>query len=316
MARRLRLVRINRNLLVFLIFLAVAIVFWFMQALKETTTAQFTYAVEFVNVPKEVIFTSTVPKSVAISVNGRGWNIVQYITQHERKELQIDFQEVEKSRSKITLDNNLWRRLLLRDLKGTLKFVTATPTSQDVYYSNGSTKRVPVHFNGKITTELQHLLCGIRLMPDSIEVIAPSYLLDSITEVQTKYQTFTGLDDTIIATVPLHAATGIKVVPDSVKVKICVDLFTEKSLEVPIYCENIPSNKVLRTFPSKAKVTFHVSATQFNKISPDDFIVVVNYDDLQEGNERQKLLLRTRPEGISHVRIEPEQVEYVIEQTY
>ena len=316
MARRLRLVRINRNFLIFLVFLVVAIVFWFMQALKETTTTQFTYMVEFVNVPKEVIFTSTVPKSVTISVTGRGWNIVQYVTQHERKELKIDFREVEKSRSKITLDNNLWRRLLIRELKGTLKFVTATPTSQDVYYSNGYTKRVPVRFNGNVTTGLQHLLCGIHLSPDSIEVIAPSYLLDSITEVQTQFQRFSNLDDTLVTMVPLHAATGIKVIPDSVRLDICVDLFTEKSLEVPIYCENIPGNKVVRTFPSKAKVTFHVSATLFNEISPDDFIVVVNYDDLQEGKESQKLLLRTRPEGISHVRIAPEQVEYVIEQVY
>lgn len=316
MARRLRLVHINRNLIVFLIFLLVAIVFWFMQALKETATTQFTYSVKFVNVPKEVIFTSSVPKNISISVTGRGWNIIQYLAQHESRELQIDFGEVEKSRSKITLDNNLWRRLLTPELKGTLKYVGSTPTSLDIYYSNGASKRVPAVFNGKISTELQHLLCGVHVAPDSVEVVAPPYMLDSIKEVQTQYGTFDNLDDTLITMMPLHAATGIKVIPDSVRVEICVDLFTEKSLELPIYSENIPTNKVLRTFPSKAKATFHVSASLFNKISAEDFILVVNYEDTREGGDRLKIHLHSKPEGISHVRINPEYVEYVIEQAY
>lgn len=316
LARRLRLVRINRNFLVFLIFLAIAIVFWFMQALKENTSTQFTYNIHITNVPKEVIFTSEVPKTVMVSVTGRGWNILQYMSKNESKELNVDFSEIEKSRSKITLDNNLWRRLLLHKLGNNIKFVAATPSTQDIYYSNGKTKRVPIVFDGKITTELQHLLCGIHLYPDSTDIIAPTYLLDSINEVHTRSLTYKDLDDTLFTTVPLHAATGIKVIPDSVDVEICVDLFTEKSLEVPVYCENIPSSKLLRTFPSKVKVTFHVSATLFNDISADDFIVVVDYEDTQTNKNRCPLHLRTKPEGISYVQIIPDKIEYIIEQAY
>ncbi|MBQ9363796.1 MAG: hypothetical protein IJT97_10340 [Bacteroidaceae bacterium] len=316
LARRLRLVRINRNFLVFLIFLAVAIIFWFMQALKEDTSTQFTYNIHITNVPKEVIFTSEVPKTVTVSVTGRGWNILQYLSKNESKEIYADFNEIEKSRSKITLDSNLWRRLLLHRLGNNIKFVASTPSTQDVYYSNGKTKRVPVVFDGNITAELQHLICGIHLNPDSIDIIAPTYLLDSINEVHTKSLDYKGLADTLVTTVPLYAGTGIKVIPDSVKVEICVDLFTEKSLEVPIYCENIPSNKLMRTFPSKAKVTFHVSASLFNDISEKDFIVVVDFEDTKTGNNLCPLLLRTKPEGISHVRIIPEKIEYIIEQAY
>lgn len=316
LARRLRLIRINRNFLVFLIFLAVAIAFWFLQALKETTTTQLTYTVNFTNVPKEVVFTSEIPKEVKISITGRGWDILQYLTQHELNELSIDFAEVEKSRSKVTLDNNLWRRMLLHDLGNTLKFVTATPTTQDVYYSNGKSKRVPIRFNGKIIPEQQHLLCGIQMTPDSADIIAPTYLLDSITEIQTQYNKFNKLADTLVTTLPLHTGTGIKAMPDSVRVKICIDLFTEKTVEVPIYCENLPRNKLIRTFPSKAKITFHVSASLFNKISPEDFIVAVDYDEIKEGSDKQKLVLMAKPDNISHIRISPEQIEFIIEHAY
>lgn len=316
LARRLRLVRINRNLLVFLIFLAISIIFWFMQALKDASTTTFTYDLRLINVPKEVVFTSEMPKSVSISINGRGWSILQYLSKNESRELVVDFNDVEKSHSKIIFDNNLWRRLLQKRLGNTLKFVSATPSEQVIYYSNGKSKRVPVVFNGLVTTELQHLLCGIQLKPDSIDVVAPNYLLDSISEVQTVYKDFKGLEDTLVTTLPLHTTTGIKLIPDSVKVKICVDLFTEKTVEVPIYCENIPNSKVLRTFPSKAKVTFHVSAMLFNQITSDDFIVVVDYYEVKGDGKKCDLKIRKKPEGISHVRISPEQIEYVLEQAF
>ena len=315
LARRLRLVRINRNFLVFLIFLAIAIAFWFMQTLKESSSTQFVYDIRLTNVPKEVIFTSDIPKSIAISVTGRGWALLQYMSRKESKELIVDFKDIEKSRSKLTLDNNLWRRLLMHRFGSTIKFVTAIPSTQEVYYSNGTVKRVPIVFDGKITTELQHLLCGVHLYPDSTDIIAPTYMLDSITEVHTRYQEFKNLDDTLTTVIPLHTATGIKVIPDSVKIDICVDLFTEKTVEVPIYCENIPSNKLMRTFPSKAKVTFHVSATLFNKITPEDFIVVVDYNEAKTGQSKCTLQLRSKPEGISHARITPQAIEYVIEST-
>lgn len=312
--RRLRLVKVQRNILVFLVFLLISIVFWFMQALKENTTAQFTYQLNIINVPKEIIFTSEVPKSVVVTVNGRGWAILQYWSRNDRKELTVDFKDIDKINSKMTLDNNLWKRLTQREYGNNLKFVTALPSELDIYYSNGITKRVPIIFDGKITTESQHLICGMNISPDSADVVAPVYLLDSINEVRTVFQSIQNLSDTLDTKIPLKTLTGIKVIPDSVRLRVLVDLFTEKTLEVPIYCENIPANKVLRTFPAKAKVTFHVSATLFNKISPQDFVVVVDYNELDGEKKKCNLIVRSQPEHVTHLRVNPEQIEYVIEQ--
>lgn len=312
--RRLRLVKVQRNILVFLVFLLIAIVFWFMQAMKEDTNTQFTYRLNIVNVPKEIIFTSEVPRTVSITVNGRGWAILQYWSRNDTWELTVDFKDIDKSNSKMTLDNNLWKRLTQKEYGNNLRFVASMPSELDIYYSNGIAKRVPVTFNGKISTEPQYLICGIEIKPDSADVVAPVYLLDSITEVQTEYKDIRNLSDTLITNIPLKTLAGIKVQPDSVRMKVLVDLFTEKTLEVPIYCENIPASKVLRTFPSKAQVTFHVSATLFNKISPQDFIVVVDYNELDGEKKKCNLQLRTQPDHVSHVRIVPEQIEYVIEQ--
>ena len=314
MKRKLRLVRVQRNILTFLVFLLVAIVFWFMQAMQETTTAPLTYKLNITNVPKEIIFTSEVPKTISISVSGRGWSILQYWSRKDNHELNVDFSDIEKSNSKLILDGNLWKRLTQKDFGNGLRYVSSLPGSLEVYYSNGLTKRVPVVFKGTLTPHPQYLICGFTMEPDSVDVIAPVYLLDSITQVNTAAQKFMNLEDTLDVSIPLQVSAGIKVLPDSVRLNVCVDLFTEKTVEVPIYCENIPANKVLRTFTSKAQVSFHVSSSMMSKVSPRDFVVVVDYNELDSGQKKCSLQLRTYPEHISHVRIFPDQIEYVIEQ--
>jgi hypothetical protein len=312
--RKLRLVRVQRNILVFLIFLLIAIAFWFMQAMQETTTTQLTYTLNITNVPKEIIFTSEVPKTVNISVSGRGWNILQYWTKKDSRELNVEFSDIEKNNSKLILDGNLWKRLTQKDFGNGIRYVSSLPSTVEVYYSNGLAKRVPVVFNGVLTPHPQYLICGIDVKPDSVDVVAPIYLLDSITSISTVQQEYLNLEDTLSANIALQTSAGIKVLPDSVHLKVCVDLFTDKTIEVPIYCENIPANKVLRTFPSKAQVSFHVSSSMINKISSRDFVVVVDYNDLNSEHKKCSLQLRSQPEYVSHVRVSPEQIEYVIEQ--
>ena len=59
--RRLRLIKFNRNFLVFLIFLCISIIFWFMQSIKETTEVTLTYRLRIEDLPKDVVYTSNMP---------------------------------------------------------------------------------------------------------------------------------------------------------------------------------------------------------------------------------------------------------------
>ena len=53
--RRLRLIRIDRNFLVFLIFLAISVNFWFIQSIKETTEVTIAYRLKIVDLPRDVV---------------------------------------------------------------------------------------------------------------------------------------------------------------------------------------------------------------------------------------------------------------------
>lgn len=312
--KKLTSARANHEFLVFCVFLCISICFWFLQVFKENANASMEYEFRLVNVPKNIIITSQIPHSVSANVSGRGFAILEYIADMQKRSLEVDFSQFTCSDGLATLSSTTLKRIISKTLSSGVRLASTNPQSIDLFYSQGERKRVPVEFKGKLTAGSQYLVCGVFCQPDSVDVYAPLDKLDSIETAYTVATAYSNLEDTSVVSMPLQTQKGVKFVPDSVQVTICVDLFSEKTLTLPIYCENIPQNKLLRTFPLNAKVTFHVSATRFNSISENDFSLVVDYNTIKSGAKKCKLIMRDKPSDITHLRISPEYVEYVVEQ--
>ena len=93
------------------------------------------------------------------------------------------------------------------------------------------------------------------------------------------------------------------------------DILTEESVEVPIEAVNMPEGKILRTFPSKIKVTFTVGGSRFRNIRPEQFVVVADYDDItNHPSDRCPIKLSQFPNEIRRPKLEMTQVDYLIEQ--
>lgn len=313
--RRLRLVKLNRNSLVFLIFLAISICFWFMQSLKETSTIMQDYQLKIVGVPKSVIFTSDVPRNIKVNISGKGYNLISYLSKYEDHVLTINYEDMDKNLGKLSADNSLIKRVLSKQLGNSLKLISTSPSQLDIYYTKGRPKSVPIKFVGNVKSGLQYVLCGIQLLTDSAQVYAPASLHDSLWYVSTEPLNLKDVEDTTVVRVALQKIEGAKIIPDSVDVKVCVDLFTEKTISVPIYSVNCPRNTVLRTFPRKADLTFRISANMYNQVDESDFILTVDFSKINQDDTKCKVELTDKPEGVSRVRFKPEQVEFVIEQS-
>ena len=81
-------------------------------------------------------------------------------------------------------------------------------------------------------------------------------------------------------------------------------------------CIKFHADKVLRTFPSKVQVTFQVGLAHFKDATSDDFFIGVTYEDIiRAKSDKLPLTLKTSPDYVSHVRITPASVDYLIEQT-
>ena len=83
----------------------------------------------------------------------------------------------------------------------------------------------------------------------------PSDALDTMKAAYTLPLNLDNITDTLKREVALSAPKGAKYIPASVKLTLPVDMYTEKTVEVPLRGINFPAGKVLRTFPSKVKIS-------------------------------------------------------------
>ncbi|MBR3530723.1 MAG: hypothetical protein IKN83_05085 [Bacteroidaceae bacterium] len=314
MYRSLRKLKINREFMVFIVFLLVSIVFWFVQTFKESTTAKINYKLEITDIPSNIILTSDVPKRVEVTVSGRGFSIIDYLTKSDSRVVEVDYSQFEKSDGMLVLNNNSWKKIVTSTLGNSLTCTSISPSMLEIYYSTGEHKYVPVVFGGKAKVDGQHVLCGIELEPQHVDIYAPDNQFDTISAIYTEDVRYTGLKDTTVVRLALVPPKGVKCRPDSITAKLCVDLYTTKTIKVPIFCENIPEDKVIRTFPLTTNVTFRVSSSLYNHITASDFSIVVDYNNIQPNDKKCDLIVRTVPMGISDVTLSPQQVDYIIEQ--
>ena len=126
--------KINREFMVFFVFLLVSIVFWFVQTFKESTTARINYKIELTGIPSNIILTSDVPKKVEVAVSGRGFTIIDYLTKSDARTLQVDYSQFEKADGMLVLNNNTWKKIVtntVNTVRDTTSWITLSCMSEN-----------------------------------------------------------------------------------------------------------------------------------------------------------------------------------------
>ena len=305
----------SREFFVFLFFFFIASGFWLLQTLNNDYETEFTVPVRLKGIPNDVVLISEPPSEVTIRVKDKGTVLLNYMLGKSFYPLVLDFQDYKGVNNHVRVVATEFQKKLQTQLNASTQLLEARPDTLDYFYSTGEAKRVPVRLNGSISAARQYYLADTLFYPDSVLVYASKEVLPSIQEVFTEPVSESSLSDTLRKQVPLNFTKGVKVVPSSVQMILPVDIFTEKTVEVPVEGVHFPSGKVLRTFPSKVQITFQVGMSRFRQITADNFHLMVSYEELMESDsEKYRLQLKHLPEGVSQVRIQPEQVDFLIEQ--
>ena len=321
MQRVIRLVRnflfssVNREFLIFLFFLALSGVFWLLMALNETYEKEIKIPVRIVNVPKNVVVSDAVD-TMRVTVRDKGWFIAALIYGNRVRPVYIDFLTYSKNNNgECSVSTSDLIKQIVQMLSGSARVTAAKPDKIEFFFSYGESKRVPVKFIGKVTPDETYYLARMLIQPDSITVFASPEILDKIHYVSTEELRYSHFADTITVNAHLQKIRGAKINQSAVKITFFTDILTEESLDVPITGENLPMGKVLRTFPSHVTVSFITGVANYRRLRPDNFSVVVDYNDLQEHpSDKCSLHLRSVPHGISRLKLSVNSVDYLIEE--
>lgn len=304
-----------REFLFFLFFVFVSFCFWLLQILNETYQTEFRIPLRLKNVPKEVVMTLDIPSEIRVKVEDRGTILLNYMLGRTFFPATFDFADYADKGTRVVIPASELSKKIATQLNGTTRILAIRPDTVDFIYTKGTAMKVPVVVNKDVTTGRQYYVSDVKCQPDSVTVYAPEEALKNVLTAYTQPIELKDITDTVVKHVSLQSTRGIKFVPSSVEVSICVDMYSEKTVEVPVVGFDFPRGKVLRTFPSKVEVTFQVGLAYFKSITANDFLVGVSYVDLQKGSgDKATVVLRGIPEHVSHIRISPASIDYLIEE--
>lgn len=304
----------NREFLIFLFFVFVSSIFWLLQTLNEEYESTLEIPVEYRNIPPNVVVTSNTPEVIKVTVKDKGFILLNYHIQPALRPVIVDFKDYQDKGNRLRISSSEIQRQITERLLSSTRLSAFKPENFDLVYTRGKAKKIPVRIAGTLASKQQYDITRIALTPDSVMIYAPQEILDTIHSVHTVSASYHELDDTITFSSELQELKNVKIIPDKVQIKVCVDQLTEKTLEVPIIAINVPKGKVFRTFPVKVKAVFQTVLGYYNRIHPENFVFQVDYNEaIKQKSERCPVRIIHAPKNIKHLRIQPQELDYLIE---
>ncbi|MCR4602186.1 MAG: YbbR-like domain-containing protein [Prevotella sp.] len=306
----------NREFLIFLVFLVVAGIFWLLTTLNEDFEQEMKIPVRFVNVPKDVVITSGEEDTLRVTIRDKGISLITYLYRRNKKPITIDFHRYADDNGKGMIPGSDILRLVNAQLPASAKAISVKPETEVFFYNNGEKKKIPVSYQGKVVPDRPYFISNIEYLPDSITIYANEDKMDSITKVYTEALMLTDFRDSVEVKARLQKIEGVKMVPDAVTIRFLTDMLTEVTIDdVPVKGINMPEGKKLRTFPAKISVSFVTGMKNYQHMSPNDFLIVADYNELNADTSAQcNVYLRLQPTNIQRVRLATDKVDYLIEE--
>ncbi len=208
---------------------------------------------------------------------------------------------------------------LVNDALGTnLELETILSDTIRLTYPREHYRKVPVRFVSDVSYRPQYMSFEpVRLTPDSVLVYAQEPYLEIIEEVKTRKITQGNLSQTVEGIARLEIPENTRLSHTQVEYRIPVRRYVELSFEVPVTTRNVPYRRELFILPDLVTIQFRCPFQDAAGISPDDFLLVVDYNDFIK-KESGKIIpvLEASPGTISHMIMSPQFVDGIIQNRY
>ncbi len=317
--------KINRKLIVYMVFVVISAIFWFINKTGSTITAQLDYDVEYFNFPKDkLVLRQSSTSNVKITVTALGAYLVGL--HGKMPPLRIDLSKIESSAWESGADSTI--KLIVADaIKSQIenqlplhfKYVDINPDTICLEFGQSILKKVPVVLDAEISYYQQFRNAKpISVYPDSVDILGNIKIVDTINEIKTEFLKIKDLQENITRKLKLNTPEGIVCSNVYTDLNIEVEKFTEQIVELSVRQVNVPDSVTMRIFPPTVTVSFNVGWKNYGRAASDMFSVLVDYKDLVGQSVKPNILpvklLRKPDLGLSDIKIKPEGVEYLIEQ--
>ncbi len=314
-------VKFNNKLLIYLFFLLVALIFWYLNALSKDYTTEILYSVKYHNFPKDKVLINDLPTQIGLRIKGFGFSILRckLAGYYKPVNIYLNHYPIEILHKNNTIQYYLLtkntKEYISTQFSYEIQLIEVKPDTLFLNLTDVLEKKVPVKPKLNLQFEKQYMQGMQLIKPDSILISGPNTIIDTINYIETKELKKKKANDTIIQTLDLIPINKVKFQPEKVTIIIPVIKYTEITFDLPIEAENVPDSLFLRTFPEYIRLSCWVGLSDYDKMSPFLFRVVVDYKSVNDTQQHNKLKINLIkvPANVSNITFYPKSVEYLIE---
>lgn len=300
----------GQNVLLYLLFVAVAFVFWVFLSLDTEVQRDFDVPVELQDIPDSVTIVGQVPHSFGVSVKGKDAQLLRFLW-GKMSPVKLKWHDNVEGNAFVVNHQKLDSRM--REYFGNgVQIVSCRPDSLRLPFTTQPGVRVKLVIQADIRPNLQYIISGpITADFDSVTLYSVTDLPHSLKFVATEPIVKSELKDTTRYEVKVKPIAGVRIIPDVVTVTVPIEPLIMRKRSVGIEVENIPEGSNLITFPSKIEMSYLVPMSAYN----DDYPVkaYVDFKAAKPSKKKLPVTLSSLPSVYHNVSFSPDSVEYIIE---
>lgn len=252
----------TKDFLVFLVFVAIAAVFWFILALNDDMQDTYEVNVDIQNIPDSVTFITVAPHKLHVVVRDRGLNIVKHKVSGVPT-LNLNFEEFADGNN-FRVSHTVLQASLRRIFGSSASMSSVTPDSLSAVYTTYPGQILPLDLVYDVSVASGMILGTPKISNSTVKVFSTSKS-DTLRKLFTEKVVLRTIDHNVTIEVPVEKLPGKRVIPDMVSVTFPVEQLVKKESEVLVEADNIPLGHDILFFPSRVKVVYFVPISKYTE---------------------------------------------------
>ena len=304
----------RRRISLFFVCLLFAVGAWMFFALSNRYVYQVQTLVLYVNFPDNKVFHSLQSDTIDLQIEGTGWQLLFSKLRINPQSVNVDLEKLKKQ-TFINLSDQL--TTINKQFESAQKVVNIRPDTLYFDFSSRSVKKIPIRLNYNIRFENHYGISdSVQLSPSYVTVTGPGNELEKIdywyTDTLKLKNVTSNFSSKILLQKPVKA--NISIYPRLVDLKLMVDEYTEKVVDVPIVLLNNNEFRNVKLLPEKVKITFLTALSNYSKIAREDFEVSADLNNWKlKGYIQLPLVISKFPKFCKLVKIEPQNIDFIIQ---
>lgn len=294
--------------------LLLAIAAWLFMALNNKYEYVAKTVLVYKNFPQSRAFHPLQSDTVDLKVEGTGWQLLFARLRINPQSVAVSLNQL-NNREFVVFSEQLYN--INKQLESSQKVISVKPDTLYFDFTKRTVKKVPVKLIQNLNFSKQYGIASeIKLNPKFVTVSGPIEELNKITAWNSDTLKLNKIENSVTVRLNMQNSShkNVSIFPSTVEVRLPIDEFTEKTIEVPVTIINNKNFNSIKLYPKKVKVTFLVALSFFQQIDESFITATVDANEWSFLHHNQFTVRITEfPEYCKFISVKPSKIDFVVE---